>query len=208
MCGPRCPRAGTYERGWSSTSRARSASTGTLCWRSTSIYLSRSRSASGAEESAVPHLDSAGEWEQEVPIHVPEGTGRAFGRVTGDINPIHLHAVPAKAFGFSKAIVPRVVDHRARGGGARCRRGGAGATTGDRLQAPDRAAVHADPLLALRLVRRGGVRPVPRVAGRGRRGARAGAGVGGRDRLSASRGRRRQQDRACPGGQNHRCARR
>ena len=78
---------------------------GTLCWRSTSIYLSRSRSASGAEESAVPHLDSAGEWEEEVPIHVPEGTGRAFGRVTGDINPIHLHAVPAKAFGFSKAIV-------------------------------------------------------------------------------------------------------
>jgi hypothetical protein len=25
--------------------------------------------------------------------------------VTGDINPIHLHAVPAKAFGFSQAIV-------------------------------------------------------------------------------------------------------
>jgi hypothetical protein len=78
---------------------------GTVCWRSTSIYLSRSRSASGAEESAVPHLDSSGAWEAEVPIPVPEGTGRAFGRVTGDINPIHMHAVPAKAFGFPKAIV-------------------------------------------------------------------------------------------------------
>jgi hypothetical protein len=77
---------------------------GALCWRSTSIYLSRSRSASGAEESAVPQLDSSGAWEAEVPIPVPEGTGRAFGRVTGDINPIHLHAVPAKAFGFPKAI--------------------------------------------------------------------------------------------------------
>jgi hypothetical protein len=77
---------------------------GGLCWRSTSIYLSRSRSASGAEESAVPQLDSSGAWEAEVPIPVPEGTGRAFGRVTGDINPIHLHAVPAKAFGFPKAI--------------------------------------------------------------------------------------------------------
>ncbi|HYN57703.1 MAG TPA: MaoC/PaaZ C-terminal domain-containing protein, partial [Motilibacterales bacterium] len=29
---------------------------------------------------------------------------RAFGRVTGDINPIHLHAVPARVFGFPSAI--------------------------------------------------------------------------------------------------------
>ena len=77
---------------------------GALCWRSTSTYLSRSRSASGAEESAVPQLDSSGEWEAEVGIPVAEGTGRAFGRVTGDINPIHMHAVPAKAFGFPRAI--------------------------------------------------------------------------------------------------------
>jgi len=77
---------------------------GGLCWRSTSTYLSRSRSASGAEESGVPQLDSSGEWEAQVPIPVAEGTGRAFGRVTGDINPIHLHAVPAKAFGFPRAI--------------------------------------------------------------------------------------------------------
>jgi acyl dehydratase len=77
---------------------------GVVRWRSTSIYLSRSRAASGAEESDVLQLDSAGPWASEVAIHVPEGTGRAFGRVTGDINPIHLHAVPAKAFGFPQAI--------------------------------------------------------------------------------------------------------
>ena len=77
---------------------------GSLRWRSASTYLSRSRSASGAEESAVPRLDSSGEWDAEVPIPVPEGTGRAFGRLTGDINPIHLHAVPARAFGFPRAI--------------------------------------------------------------------------------------------------------
>lgn len=77
---------------------------GRLCWRSTSIYLSRSRSASGAEESAVPLFDSSGPWESQSPIPVPEGTGRAFGRVTGDINPIHLHSVPARAFGFPRAI--------------------------------------------------------------------------------------------------------
>jgi hypothetical protein len=77
---------------------------GSPCWRSTSIYLSRSRSASGAEESAVPHLESSGAWDAEVPIPVAEGTGRAFGRVTGDINPIHMHALPARAFGFPRAI--------------------------------------------------------------------------------------------------------
>ena len=77
---------------------------GELRWRSTSTYLSRSRSASGAEESAVPQLNSAGSWDTEVAIPVAEGTGRAFGRVTGDINPIHMHAVPAKAFGFPSAI--------------------------------------------------------------------------------------------------------
>ncbi len=77
---------------------------GRVCWRSVSTYLSRSKSASGAQESGVPHLDASGLWEAQVPIPVPEGTGRAFGRVTGDINPIHMHAVPAKAFGFPRAI--------------------------------------------------------------------------------------------------------
>jgi MaoC like domain len=77
---------------------------GSVRWRSTSIYLSRSRSASGAEESAVPQLDSSGAWTSEVAVPVAEGTGRAFGRVTGDINPIHLHALPAKVFGFPQAI--------------------------------------------------------------------------------------------------------
>jgi hypothetical protein len=78
---------------------------GSVLWRSTSTYLSRSRAAAGAQESGVPQVDASGEWEAEVEIPVEEGTGRAFGRVTGDINPIHLHAVPAKAFGFQQAIV-------------------------------------------------------------------------------------------------------
>ncbi len=77
---------------------------GRLCWRSRSMYLSRSRSASGAEESGVPQIDSSGPWEAEVAIPVAEGTGRAFGRVSGDVNPIHMHAVSARAFGFPKAI--------------------------------------------------------------------------------------------------------
>jgi hypothetical protein len=74
-------------------------------WRSRAVYLSRSRSASGAEESTVPEASGEGAWQHEVVLPVPEGTGRAFARVTGDINPIHLHAASARLFGFRRAFV-------------------------------------------------------------------------------------------------------
>jgi len=78
---------------------------GEVRWRSRAVYLSRSRTASGAEDSTVPQIDAGGPWEDEAPLPVPEGTGRAFARVTGDINPIHLHAASARLFGFRRAIV-------------------------------------------------------------------------------------------------------
>jgi hypothetical protein len=77
---------------------------GSVRWRSRVVYLSRSRAASGAEESAVPDLPGEGPWEAEVVLPVAEGTGRAFAQVTGDFNPIHLHAATARAFGFRRAI--------------------------------------------------------------------------------------------------------
>ncbi len=73
-------------------------------WRSTAVLLSRSQAAAGAEESTVPRPDVEGPWEAQVPVPVAEGTGRAFGRITGDINPIHMHAVSARLFGFPRAI--------------------------------------------------------------------------------------------------------
>lgn len=79
---------------------------GEVCWRSRAIYLSRSRSAAGAEESTVPEVsaDVDGPWETEVVLPAPEGTGRAFARVSGDVNPIHMHAATARMFGFRHAI--------------------------------------------------------------------------------------------------------
>ena len=52
----------------------------------------------------VPQPDSEGEWTSEEPIPAPEDTGRAFARVTGDVNPIHMHALSARLFGFPRAI--------------------------------------------------------------------------------------------------------
>jgi hypothetical protein len=77
---------------------------GTPRWRSRAVYLSRSRSASGAEVSTVPGIAAQGPWDAEQVMPVAEGTGRAFARVSGDINPMHLHQVPARAFGFHRAI--------------------------------------------------------------------------------------------------------
>lgn len=75
-----------------------------VCWRSTAITLSRSRSAAGAHGSAVPELDVRGPWERQVPLDVPSGTGRAFARVSGDVNPIHLHPVGARMLGLRRPI--------------------------------------------------------------------------------------------------------
>ena len=78
-----------------------------LVWSSRAINLSRGKSARGAEPStapevAVPVADEG--WSEPVVIPIGEGTGRAFGRVTGDVNPIHMHALPARLFGFPSAI--------------------------------------------------------------------------------------------------------
>jgi acyl dehydratase len=77
---------------------------GAVAWRSRAIYLSRSRSAAGAQESAVPEPAADGPWSRQLDLPAPEGTGRAFAAVSGDINPIHLHRLPARLFGFQRAI--------------------------------------------------------------------------------------------------------
>jgi acyl dehydratase len=35
---------------------------------------------------------------------LPEDLGRRYGRASGDMNPIHLHPITARAFGFKRAI--------------------------------------------------------------------------------------------------------
>lgn len=37
-------------------------------------------------------------------LRVPEDTGRRYAAISGDLNPIHLHAATARLFGFPKAI--------------------------------------------------------------------------------------------------------
>jgi acyl dehydratase len=79
---------------------------GELVWESVSVYLSRTKTnttKSGAKPAEVQKpAASASDINQD--WVVPENIGRQYGLVTGDINFIHLHAIPAKAFGFPHAI--------------------------------------------------------------------------------------------------------
>lgn len=74
-------------------------------WRTRSALLMRSRSAAGEDASTGPDVPDAGErWEAITSMTVKEDTGRSFARLNGDFNPIHMHALAAKPFGFPRAI--------------------------------------------------------------------------------------------------------
>ena len=77
---------------------------GSEVWRGRSTYLARGASApEGAPESDVEvHVGSLGR-----PVAtwwVPDDAGRRYAKVSGDVNPIHLSGLTAKAFGFKRAI--------------------------------------------------------------------------------------------------------
>ncbi|CCG01257.1 MaoC family dehydratase [Blastococcus saxobsidens] len=80
------------------------SSGGQEVWRGRSTYLARgARAPEGAPDSdvtvAVGTLDrAAATW------RIPDDAGRRYGKVSGDVNPIHLSGLTAKAFGFKRAI--------------------------------------------------------------------------------------------------------
>jgi acyl dehydratase len=84
--------------------RATASVGGEEVWRSTSTYLARGAKApDGAPEAdievAVGDLERvAATW------RIPDDAGRRYAKVSGDVNPIHLSGLSAKAFGFKRAI--------------------------------------------------------------------------------------------------------
>jgi acyl dehydratase len=71
-------------------------------WHSTSTYLHREggggSSGSKPRKSAPTPAEGASIWK------VPGDIGRRYASVSGDANPIHLHPLTAKLFGFPSAI--------------------------------------------------------------------------------------------------------
>jgi hypothetical protein len=75
---------------------------GERVWEGRSTYLCRGpgdqSAAQEQEPPALPDRPPVGV------LRVPETQGRAYARVSGDVNPIHLHALTARAMGFPRAI--------------------------------------------------------------------------------------------------------
>lgn len=70
-------------------------------WREVSTYLHKGDGSEDGERVVVDAPDRAPEaaiW------HVPREVGRRYAAVSGDPNPIHLHQIPAKLFGFPSNI--------------------------------------------------------------------------------------------------------
>ncbi|MGY1624126.1 MaoC family dehydratase [Geodermatophilus sp. SYSU D00965] len=94
--------------------RHRSGATVDLCasvrvdgaevWRGRSTYLARGATAPDGAPDAEVDVTVGTLPEGTIRWRVPEDTGRRYARVSGDVNPIHLSALTAKAFGFKRAI--------------------------------------------------------------------------------------------------------
>lgn len=73
---------------------------GETVWRSRSTYLRRGK-RSGPRPPRTTSAPPAG---PTIDIRVPGDIGRRYAAVSGDRNPIHLHPLTARAFGFPRAI--------------------------------------------------------------------------------------------------------
>ena len=80
---------------------ARSA--GRLVWEeaSTTLFRQPDSESKSSGKKAPPELERYPNTEN---MKAPESIGRQYARVSGDSNPIHMHALSAKAFGFPRAI--------------------------------------------------------------------------------------------------------
>ena len=86
----------------------------TLLWRAISTTLSRGMKGDGKKRPRIIPEKVEG---TERTLAVPENLGRRYMKISGDINPIHIHAWLAKPFGFRRAIIhgmwtlARVISH-------------------------------------------------------------------------------------------------
>jgi acyl dehydratase len=76
---------------------------GERVWDGRSTYLARGAHAPSPGEPGVPPAEIA-DGPATAVWRVAGDTGRRYAAVSGDVNPIHLHPLTAKAFGFPRAI--------------------------------------------------------------------------------------------------------
>jgi acyl dehydratase len=91
-----------HKRGRTLDVRLEATVDGELVWECDSVYLSRGSGSPdaprGASPPSLPSGPAVARW------RLAEDLGRSYAGVSGDVNPIHLHALSAKAMGFPRQI--------------------------------------------------------------------------------------------------------
>jgi acyl dehydratase len=75
-------------------------------WDETCTFLARRKPAPGAAKPSVSRADGIpdGVPVKSTSFRAPAGLGRRYGFISGDVNPIHMSDLSARAFGFQRAI--------------------------------------------------------------------------------------------------------
>jgi len=95
----------SHPRGRQFEMRSEATRDGAAVWSGTSTYLRRGDDGEERGSSTEEAGDDAGhELETSAVWRVPGDVGRRYAGVSGDRNPIHMHALSARAFGFPAAI--------------------------------------------------------------------------------------------------------
>lgn len=84
--------------------RATASVDGEPVWDGRSTYLRRGKPPAGADRKDRPREARPEPRGAQAQVRVPDDIGRRYAAVSGDRNPIHLHSLTAKAFGFPSAI--------------------------------------------------------------------------------------------------------
>jgi acyl dehydratase len=79
------------------------SSGGVVVWRGISTYLARGGGDEHAEADSPPDVSNLSR-RAVVQLRFGEDAGRRYASVSGDVNPIHLHALSARTLGFDRAI--------------------------------------------------------------------------------------------------------
>jgi hypothetical protein len=75
-----------------------------LVWEEVSTNLRRGSGGSETASATGSEIPSADMLEQTATWELPGDLGRRYGSVSGDLNPIHMHPLSARLFGFPAAI--------------------------------------------------------------------------------------------------------